>query len=392
MLVVRALRASAVEYFVASTGRAAGEDPGRWAGPAAERLGLRGVVEDAEFRALMSGRDPWTDRLLHHGAPGRRTVGVEFVLSTPKSLSVLAAIAPSELARSAELAHAVAVGDALDSLANTGIGVRRQRAGTTHFMDASSVQVHFVHRSSRALDPHLHTHVVLAGVAHGMDGLWSALDTRRLFAHAHSVGSLYEARLRWEVAEQFRGVLRRDGNGLDGLPVGLEHLFSTRTNSVNEAQALNPSLARRTHFTVQRPAKNTSRTWAEVVAEWKDRARLLDVGPGDLQRVIGQGPRPTVAWDIDRVVEAVGARSRVTRLAMSSLLAEHAVHGATGAAVRMAVDVVMEEDRSVPTTTLMDRLARGVEQVSATPPFTRSRTTPAHPGRDRKAPYLVREF
>ncbi len=31
----------------------------------------------------------------------------------------------------------------------------------------------FVHRTSRALDPHLHTHLVVANVAQGVDGVWS---------------------------------------------------------------------------------------------------------------------------------------------------------------------------------------------------------------------------
>ena len=48
----------------------------------------------------------------------------------------------------------------------------------------------FEHFTSRAGDPHLHSHVVVANMAHGVDGRWSAIDGRGLYAHARAAGAL----------------------------------------------------------------------------------------------------------------------------------------------------------------------------------------------------------
>ena len=53
------------------------------------------------------------------------------------------------------------------------------------------VAASFTHGVNRNLDPHLHTHVVMANMVHGPDGRWSACDHRGLSAHrAAAVGRL----------------------------------------------------------------------------------------------------------------------------------------------------------------------------------------------------------
>ena len=57
----------------------------------------------------------------------------------------------------------------------------------------------FRHRTSRAGDPQLHTHVLVANLGRGLDGRWSALDGRRLYAHARAASFVYQAVLRAEL-------------------------------------------------------------------------------------------------------------------------------------------------------------------------------------------------
>jgi conjugative relaxase-like TrwC/TraI family protein len=54
----------------------------------------------------------------------------------------------------------------------------------------------FRHRTSRAGDPHLHTHVLVANLAEGVDGKWRTLDGRLIYSHAKTAGYLYQAHLR----------------------------------------------------------------------------------------------------------------------------------------------------------------------------------------------------
>ena len=61
----------------------------------------------------------------------------------------------------------------------------------------------YPHRTSRAQDPHLHTHVVVANVAQIPDERWRALDgVAALQTHRLAAGYLYQAHLRSELSRQ----------------------------------------------------------------------------------------------------------------------------------------------------------------------------------------------
>src|SRR5919199_6909742 len=77
-----------------------------------------------------------------------------------------------------------------------GAGTRRGPGGVHAIAGRGLAAAAFRHRTSRAGDPQLHTHVLVANVVLGADGQWSTLDGRRIYAHAKTAGYLYEARLR----------------------------------------------------------------------------------------------------------------------------------------------------------------------------------------------------
>ncbi|MGH9154043.1 MAG: relaxase domain-containing protein, partial [Acidimicrobiales bacterium] len=57
----------------------------------------------------------------------------------------------------------------------------------------------FDHRSSRMGNPLLHTHLVVANVARGVDGRMAAVDGTVLYPWARAAGFVYQARLRAEL-------------------------------------------------------------------------------------------------------------------------------------------------------------------------------------------------
>ena len=73
----------------------------------------------------------------------------------------------------------------------------------------------FVHRTSRAADPQLHTHLLLANKVRAADGAWLALDARELFEHQKAAGMLYKAALRAELTKRCDVACAR-GNGASG--------------------------------------------------------------------------------------------------------------------------------------------------------------------------------
>ena len=125
-----------------------------------------------------------------------RVPGFDLTFSAPKSVSVLFGIGDDELRGAIRDAHDRAVAEALGYVERAA-ACHAARAGGVHVIAGRGlVAAAFRHRTSRAGDPQLHTHVLVANLVLGADGRWSALDGRRIYAHAKTAGYLYEARLR----------------------------------------------------------------------------------------------------------------------------------------------------------------------------------------------------
>jgi conjugative relaxase-like TrwC/TraI family protein len=114
-------------------------------------------------------------------------------------------------------------------------------AGIEQLPVGGVVAAAFRHRTSRAGDAHLHTHVVVANSVLGTDGKWSTLDARHLYHHAKTVGSLYEAELRHHLSTRLGvrwGDVRNGIADIDGMSNALLATFSTRRAEIDEALAI----------------------------------------------------------------------------------------------------------------------------------------------------------
>ena len=112
-----------------------------------------------------------------------------------------------------------------------GGGTRRGAGGAQAIAGNGFVAAAFRHRTSRAGDPQLHTHVLVANLTLGADGHWSTLDGRRIYAHAKTAGYLYEARLRSELTRELGVEWTPVRNGIAdiaGVPPTVLRAFSRR--------------------------------------------------------------------------------------------------------------------------------------------------------------------
>jgi conjugative relaxase-like TrwC/TraI family protein len=239
------VRGAGVGYYVGDLvpGRAegsmvAGESPGEWSGRGCAALGLRGTVEGPIFAEVLAGRDPRAGVALRDARGNRPVSGFDLTFCAPKSVSVLHLLAPRELGTAAVAAHVAAVADALAYVERNGLGVRRSRSGEVrHLAATGAVAAGFVHRTSRALDPHLHSHVVTANVAEGVDGTWSSLDSRRLHLHRRATGAVYDSALRHHLTAAAGVAWHRGPSGaweVAGVDAVLRRLFSQRAASIDE--------------------------------------------------------------------------------------------------------------------------------------------------------------
>jgi conjugative relaxase-like TrwC/TraI family protein len=185
------------DYYVGG-----GEAPGVWMGDGAALLRLSGGVGDDGLRRALSGEHPATGASLGRQTGGKRVPGLDVTWSAPKSVSVLFGIGDDRVGGVVQAAHDRAVADAFGYLERQAAVTRRGAGGVHRIPGRGLVAAGFRHRTSRADDPQLHTHVLVANVTLGVDGRWSALDGRRLYAHGKTAGYVYEARLRAELTRE----------------------------------------------------------------------------------------------------------------------------------------------------------------------------------------------
>ncbi|MGD0650912.1 MAG: MobF family relaxase [Verrucomicrobiia bacterium] len=177
---------------------------GQWYGIGAESLGLSGKVKADEFLSLCDNLDPNTGELLTQRLKTTRTVTgddgemqtianrrvfFDFTFSPPKSVSVVALV--GEDARIVD-AHNRAVQVAIKELERFA-GTRVHSDG--HISDritGNVVCAVFRHDTSRALDPHLHSHCIVFNATYDrVEKRWKALQNFEMVRARKYVENVY---------------------------------------------------------------------------------------------------------------------------------------------------------------------------------------------------------
>ena len=283
---------------------ARGEEPGRWLGTGAEQLGLSGEVTGPQLRAVLDARHPSTgDQLAPH--PARKVPGFDHTFRAPKSVSLLWALSDRATAEQVVAAHDTAVDAAIGYLQRAAGFTRRGAGGAETVEVEGFVAAAFRHRTSRADDPLLHTHVLVANLARTRDdGIWRTLDSRKLFAHAKTAGVLYQAQLRHELTARLGVAWGPVVNGhadIDGVDRDLIEMFSQRRNAIVahlRQRGESSAAAAQTATLATRQAKGERASEAELRDAWARRAAAVGVTPGWHRQLIGNTSwePPDVAW------------------------------------------------------------------------------------------------
>ena len=296
-----------------------GESPGIWAGSGSAGLGLVGVVEDGDLGTLLRGVNPADQARLRSPVRERtitvRTLDVEsgewreepkrlapvsgydLVFSCPKSVSLLHALTDDEqVRREVSDAHEQAWQAALGYLEREACIVRRGHGGLLREHGDGFVAAAFRHRTSRAQDPHLHTHVIVANMTRTEDGEWRALDGEAILkTYRLAAGYLYEAHLRNELTRRLGLEWTQPVKGMGeivGVPEEAIRTFSTRRQSlVEHMEALGTE-----GFAASRVAALATREAKEQVdlprlrEDWKARAAEHGFGRRELEALVRDRP------------------------------------------------------------------------------------------------------
>ena len=192
-------------------------------------------------------------------------------------------------------AHDRAAREAVGYLERSAAAVRRGHGGAMVEAASGLVAAAFRHRTSRAGDPQLHTHVLVANLGRGPDGRWSALDGRRLYAQARAASFVYQAVLRAELTRTLGVEWSPVRNGIAevvGVPeagaAGVQPAARGDRGGAGRARDVGP--ARRRGGGARDPAGRSasdaraSTSWS---AEWRARAAELGLEPDELERLLG---------------------------------------------------------------------------------------------------------
>jgi conjugative relaxase-like TrwC/TraI family protein len=172
---------------------------GEWIGEGAARLGLSGKVRADDFLRLCENQHPVTGEKLTQRQNTTRTDGdktsanrrifYDFTFSPPKSVSLVGFLGNDERIFDA---HARAVQAALKefelfSATRVRVGGVRNERLTGNFVAAQ-----FTHDTSRALDPHLHTHcIVFNATFDAVENRWKALENYELLRARKFAENIY---------------------------------------------------------------------------------------------------------------------------------------------------------------------------------------------------------
>ena len=264
---------------------------GQWIGEGARRLGLSGVTNESEFVNLCRNLHPQsgeqlTPRLnskrvsmdnegnVHESA--NRRVFYDFTLSPPKSVSIAALVGNDK--RIIE-AHDEAVQVAMRQLqiyAATRVRTQGQYSQRT---TGNVVGAVFRHDTSRALDPHLHSHCILFNATwDATEGRWKALEACEMVTAQKFVRNVY-------YHEMVRS-LQRFGYGVENNPRGDFEIAGVGKELIDRFSKRHREIDEKTKEFLEREPDKASQNIKVIRANiaHKERARKIkDVGIVKLQ-------------------------------------------------------------------------------------------------------------
>lgn len=295
---------------------------GEWAGEGAKMLGLAGVVTRDEFLALCDNLHPKsgeqltqrrnTIRRAEDGEAANRRVFYDFTFSPPKSVSVAALVGSD---RRIVIAHNEAVKIALAELERFAATRIRGAKRNVDRRTGNIVAALFEHETSRALDPHLHTHCIVFNATHDPEERrWKALQNYEMLGAQKYAENVYYHELA-RALRTFGYTITNSARGdfeLAEIPRDICQRFSKRHHEIDEKTR---------EFLASHPDKlrGNQNAIREHIAH-KERARKSETVASGLLRKLWEGqvtPEELAALHERRVARSAIERSPSAESALS---------------------------------------------------------------------------
>lgn len=329
--------ANAKEYFEEhlSTGDYYAQEeriPGEWFGVGAADLQLSGKVAGEDFLKLCENIHPrdggrLTQRLkttrvspgLEESSPNRR-VFYDFTISPPKSVSIVALVGGDQRILSA---HDRAVTAALQELERFAATRVRIDGSFSDRNTSNLVCAIFRHDTSRALDPHLHSHCIVFNATHDpVETRWKALENCEMLRAQKYVENVYYhelarslRRLGYEIENKPRGdfeikgireeVLQRFSKRHREIDTKTAELLETKPNLTGaNIKDIRENVA---HNERLRKIKNVStddlrKLWNSQISD-KERQAIIALQSTEIRRLGAASVAKAISWAEDHVFD-----------------------------------------------------------------------------------------
>jgi len=248
--------------------------------------------------------------------------------------------------------HDAAVDAALGYLERQAAFGRRGRDGVHRVESSGFVAAAFRHRASRAGDPQLHTHVLVANMVKAGDGRWGAVDGRLVFAHKMDAGAVYQSHLRAEITDRLGFEWNTPRNGLaelEGVPAKVLRAFSRRRTEIEAMLAVRGETSASAAATATLATRRAKRDINPDVlrAEWAERAAGLGFGAEQIAQIPGHRSGTTCATSSEVLEDLTRHQSFFDRRHVVRALATSSSTGMRIDELEERVDRVLSRDTVV---------------------------------------------
>lgn len=267
----------------------------------------------------------WLDAgIAPNGARGRRFAaadnhGIDMTFCAPKSLSLIRAYGDDVVQKAVLDAHSTGVREALEYV-HTHAGYTRVHNNITGRKDLQKlpgvVAVAYQHETSRAGDPHLHTHVIVPNKQARIDGKLAALDTDSLWHESKAGGVIYQATMRRHLTQsigaEWGPIDPRTGMAeLVGIDPDVIKAHSRRGTQLRDWATDNLTLIDTEPTPAQlaaaqkatRPRKPEGLSWGELRQQWRADPRGFRVDTDAQRRARKERTGAAAVFDRRRVAE-----------------------------------------------------------------------------------------
>jgi conjugative relaxase-like TrwC/TraI family protein len=226
--------------------------------------------------------------------------GFDLVFSPAKSISTLWGLGDNDTRKAIEEAHEAAIEDTIGYLEREAIATRAGTNGVAQIdVEGGLIATRFRHYDSRAGDPQLHDHLVVANKVKGSDGKWRTIDSKLLHRQGVAASEYYNQQVmdrvtdRLNLATELRevtpgkrpvveiaGIDTRLTRGFSSRSAGIKDAIKTLEKDYRAAHGRAPDLKARIALAQQatldtRPQKLHARSLAELRTVWRTQAAQL---------------------------------------------------------------------------------------------------------------------